>query len=124
MLWATFFFGSWFKLRLNENREWSRLKLLRLSAQVVILWIVGPHLAVLGGGLITTGSYWLGLFFFATGFAITVQAGVRTSSYHPYLIDPRPPLTRNDKLGFVVVAVMGGIMVVLFSFMGVDWRSQ
>ncbi|PCJ69429.1 MAG: hypothetical protein COA62_12560 [Rhodobiaceae bacterium] len=124
MLWATFFFGSWFKLRLKENREWSRLKLLRLSAQVVILWIVGPHFAVLGGGLITTENYWLGLFFFAIGFATIIQPAADPRWYDQYLIDPRLPLTRNDKLGFIVVGVMGGIFVVLFSFMGVDWRSQ
>jgi len=122
MLWITVFIPAWFRLRLTEPRRWSNWKLAWFALRLVMLWVISFHLIIVGGGVIATGNYWFGLTAFGLGFTIIVQPAASIHFFDAYIIDPPPPKTRNDILAYFAITAMGGILVVLFSLMVVDWQ--
>jgi hypothetical protein len=123
LLFIAIIYGKgWLHLRLTEPREWSRLKLAWRAIRFLVQSLVGLHLVFASILLITGSNYWIGLIVLMSAFATLAHRAVYVWSFDDYMVDPEPPLTRNDRLALVAIWSMSLIGIFLFSFYFIAMR--
>jgi hypothetical protein len=123
MLWTILFGSAWLDLHLHERREWSLRRLGLLAARAIFLSTLSVHIICLGAVAITGDYFWLGTLIFFVGAALLVMpASDMRHAWRWSLFPNDEPTTFNDRLGYLVVAVIGAILVFMFALMGANWN--